>query len=258
MKSNCFLRQILIAVLIIALFSIGLFGVLFLVQKPPAEVLSVHDFGGVTAVLFRSESKKTGADCPLYSLGDHTYLALFDASCTLSSGGFMAGTQIERFENGCRVSYRGKSETRPLEMAQTDGKEYEFFGGEISFYPLEKGWISVVFLMNQAGSAAYDRVQFGTIEMTAKEYREAYPKQADGLNWDEENEAYIDEETGSVYKTRTAPAFEIPVLYRTQDKDAFVCFYLTDADYLCMMEDMGFALPAVEGGHMGARFWEKE
>lgn len=257
MKSNCFVRQILIAVLVIVLFSIGLFGVLFVTNDAPVTVLSVHDVNGATAVVFRSESKKTSADCPLYSVGKNTYLALFDASCSLS-GGVMRETELARSGGECEIAVRGKKETRPVEKARMDGKQYEFFGGEISFYPFEKGWMSVVFLMNHAGSAAYERVQFGTIEMTAKQYREAYPKQADGLHWDEENEAYTDEKTGSVYKTRTAPAFEIPVLYRTQDEDAYICFYLTDADYLCMMEDMGFTLPDVEGGHMSAVFWEKE
>ncbi|MBR3928945.1 MAG: hypothetical protein IKJ65_08100 [Clostridia bacterium] len=257
MKSNCVLRQILIAVLIVALFAIGLFGVLFIIKDAPITVLSAYDINGATAVVFRSESKKTGADCPLYSLGENTYLALFDASCSLS-GGVMGEMDIARNGDECEIAGQGEKETRPVEKAQTDGKQYEFFGGEISFYPFEKGWISVISLMNHAGDAAYERVQFGTIEMTAKQYREAYPKQADGLHWDEENEAYIDEKTGSVYKTRTAPAFEIPVLYRTQGEDAYVCFYLTDADYLCMMEDMGFALPDVEGGHMSAMFWKKE
>lgn len=257
MKSHCFFRQILISVLIVMLFSIGLIAVLFLIKDAPAEALSAYGADGLTAFVFRSESEKTSADCPLYSLGDHTYLALFDGSCRLSCG-VMEEIRIVQSGGECEIIYRAKKETLPIENAERNQETYEFFGGEISFYPCGNGWVCAILLMNQAADAAYERIWFGTIEMTAKEYREAYPKDPDGLFWDAENEVYTDEETGNVYQTRTAHAFETPVLCRKDNKDAYVCFYLSSADYACIMQDKGFTLPDTNGGHMSAIFWEKE
>ncbi len=257
MKSNGFFRQILIAVLIVALFSVGLFVVLFLNKDMPVNILSAHDFDGATAVVYTSEGDSTGANCPVYSLGDKKYLALFNASCDLAHDDPRQKVKITRNGDECEIVHRMKKETRPVEKAQPDGKKYEFFGGEISFYPFGQGWISAVFLMNHAGEAEYECVRFGNLELTAKEYHDAYPEETDGLLWDEKNEVYVDK-MGGEYKTRHAAAYEVPVVLWTQDKDAYVSFYLTDADYSCVMENKVFELMDIEGGKMSALFWETE
>ncbi len=257
MKSNCFLRQLLIAVLIVALFAIGLLAVLFLTKDAPITVLSAHDFGRATAVIYTSKGGSTGANCPVYSLESGKYLALFDDSCDLAHDGRRREVKINRSGDECEITHRGKKETLPVEKAQSDGTKYEFFGGEISFYPFGQGWISVVCLTNQADGAAYECVRFGTIEMTAKEYRDAYPEETAGLVWDEKNEVYVDE-IGGEYKTRQAAAYEVPVVSWSENKDAYVSFYLTGADYSCMMENKVFELMDTENGRMNALFWEAE
>ncbi|MBE5792144.1 MAG: hypothetical protein E7322_08345 [Clostridiales bacterium] len=255
MKSNCFLRQIMIAVLIVALFAIGLFAVLFLTKDAPIIVLSAHDFGGATAVVYSSEGDSTGANCPVYSLESGKYLALFDGSCDLAHDGLRREVKINRSGDECEIIHRGKKESRPVEKALSDETKYEFFGGEISFYPFEEEWISVIRLMNSAEHEKFECVRFGNIEMTAQEYRNAYPEEADGLRWDEESGVYVDE-VGEIHKIRYGFAYEIPVLDWTKEKDAYVSFYLTDADYTSLMESKVFELLDSKGGSINALFWE--
>ena len=255
MKSNCFLRQILIAALIVTLFAIGLFIVLFFTGDASVSVVSLHDFDGATAAVYTHKGNAAGADCPLYSLENGKYLALFDASCSLDAGGLRGEIKLARSENECEILGQGKKDMRPVQKVQSDGKKFEFFGGEISFYPFEEGWISVIRLMNSAEHAKFECVRFGNIEMTAQEYRNAYPEEADGLRWDEENGVYVDE-VGEIHKIRYGFAFEIPALDWTQEKDAYVSFYLTDADYTSLMENKVFELLDREGGRINALFWE--
>lgn len=257
MKSKSFFRQIQIAAVIALVFSVIILAVGFLLDDENVTVMSLHDFQGATAVVYTSEGQSTSADCPIYSLGDGKYIALFDASCSIKNDGQGSKIVFTRKDDACEIACRAKKETRPVESAHDNGKTYEFFGGEISFYPFEQGWISVIFLMNSADNAEYERVRFGSIEMSAKEYHDAYPNEADEFVWDAENEVYVDE-MGQRHETRFGAAFEAPVLFRTHEKDAYVSFYLTDADYLCMMKDRIFGLQAADGGRMNALFWEKE
>lgn len=256
MKSNCFLRQITIAVLIVAFFSIGLFTVLFLTKDAPVSVLSAHDIDGTAVVVYSSEGRSTGADAPVYSLGDKKYLALFDVSCGLAHDGQNSEFRIARNGDELEITGGGKKETRPLEKMPENRENYEFFGGEISFYPFEQGWISVIVLINQADNAGYECVRFGNVQMTAKEYHDAFADDG-SLVWDAEKEVYLDE-FGQTYETRSGYESEVPVLYRTQENNGYVSFYLTDKQYESLMSEKVFALRDAEGGEMNVLFWEKE
>lgn len=256
MKSQWLKRQILIAVLIIALFSIGMVSVLFVLKDSKAEVLNAYDFEGMTAVIYSPDRKSTGADCPVYSMGNDTYLALFDGACRLSEGGLFGETAFIR--NGSKCEIKGADiKTCPVESAPEDKETYEFFGGEISFYSLENGKVAVIFLMNHAGGAAYERVEFGKMDMTSKEYHDARGGLEDGMTWNEDKKVYVNE-FGEEFDRRTAPEYEIPVLRRAANEDAYVSFYLTDAQYEAIMQEKIFALRGAEGGVMSALFWEKE
>ncbi len=256
MKANCFLRQITIAVLIVALFSIGLFLVMLLRKDAPVSVLSIHDFKGTTAVVYTSEGKSTGANGAVYSLGDQKYLALWDDSVNIALDGSSREVQIARNGDTGEITNDRKKETRPLEKMAENEENYEFFGGEISFYPFEQGWISVIVLMNHADNAGYECVRFGNVQMTAKEYHDAFADEG-SLVWDAEKEVYLDE-FGQAYETRSGYESEVPVLYRTQEKNGYVSFYLTDKQYESLMEEKIFALRDAEGGEMNVLFWEKE
>ena len=256
MKPHFVLRQILIAALIIALFSIGICVVSFMMKDAKPNILSAHDFAGATALVYTSDGRSTGANCPVYALGDKKYLALFDSYCELVHEGRKKSVIITRNENACEIVSREKKETQPVEMLPADGTEYEFFGGEISFYPFDKGWISTVFLMNQAGGPVYESVRFGNAEMSAKEYRETF-SDAGSLLWDEANEVYQDE-WGQAYETMSTYESEVRVLYSADEKDAYVSFYLTDQQYERLMKDRIFELCDADGGMMSALFWIKE
>lgn len=256
MKKNRLAKQIMIGALIIVLFAVGIFTVSLFWSDASVTVLAVKDADGATAAVYTAGGSSTGADCPVYSLGDQKYLALFYETCSLAHEGRRNEAVLIRRGNEGEIEVGGIKGTRPVEKAQTDGKEYEFFGGEISFYPFENGWISAIFLMNHAGNAAYECVRFGNIEMTAKEYHDAFGE-AGGYGWDAENEVYTDE-MGQTYKTRSAHAHEVPALYRTQETDGYVSFYLTAEQYESLMEEKVFELRDAEQGYMNALFWEKE
>ena len=256
MKPHFVLRQILIAALIIALFSVGILVVSFMMKDAKPDILSAYAFEGGTAVVYTSDGRSTGANCPVYALGDKKYLALFDPFCELMHDGLRKSVIITRNGDACETVSSGKKETRPLEMLPTDGMEYEFFGGGISLYPFDKGWISTVFLMNQAGGPVHESVRFGNAEMSAKEYREAF-SDAPSLVWDETNEVYLDE-WGQAYETMSTYESEVRVLYSADEKDAYVSFYLTDQQYESLMKDRIFELCDADGGRMSALFWIKE